>query len=68
MFKHVNETVFPFIKSLHNGQDVLYSEYMRDTTFMIPKPSLLQEVVSIIDEIGIAEKPEIQGDIYEHHL
>src|SRR2546427_3197643 len=68
MFKHVNETVFPFIKNLRNGSDVLYSRYMRDATFMIPKPSLVQEAVSIIDEIEIGEKPDIQGDIYEHLL
>jgi len=69
MFKHVNEVVFPFIKNLHNGSDVLYSEYMKDATFMIPKPSLLQEAVSIIDDIKIVgEKPDIQGDIYEHLL
>jgi type I restriction enzyme M protein len=68
MFKHVGEIVFPFIKNLHNGTDVLYSEYMKDATFMIPKPGLLQEAVSIIDEIEIGEKPDIQGDIYEHLL
>ncbi|SRR6266487_501103 len=68
MFKHVNEVVFPFIKNLHNGTDVLYSGYMKDATFMIPKPSLLQEAVSIIDEIEVGEKPDIQGDLYEHLL
>src|SRR2546425_36878 len=68
MYKHVSEVVFPFIKNLHNGTDVLYSEYMKDATFMIPKPSLLQEAVSIIDEIEIGERPDIQGDIYEHLL
>jgi type I restriction enzyme M protein len=69
MFKHVNEVVFPFIKKLHNGSDVLYSEYMKDAAFMIPKPSLLEEAVSIIDDIKIVgEKPDIQGDIYEHLL
>src|SRR2546426_4529292 len=68
MYKHVSEVVFPFIKNLRNGSDVLYSRYMRDATFMIPKPSLVQEAVSIIDEIEIGEKPDIQGDIYEHLL
>jgi len=69
MFKHVMDVVFPFIKDLHNGQDVLYSRYMKDATFMIPKASLLQEAVSILDEVGIVgEKPDIQGDIYEHLL
>jgi type I restriction enzyme M protein len=68
MYKHVSEVVFPFIKNLQNGQEVLYSRYMRDATFMIPKASLLQEAVSIIDEIEIGERPDIQGDIYEHVL
>jgi type I restriction enzyme M protein len=69
MFKHVSEVVFPFIKNLRNGSDVLYSEYMKDATFIIPKASLLQEAVSIIDDIKVVgEKPDIQGDIYEHLL
>src|SRR5438034_1138351 len=68
MYKHVSETVFPFIKYLHDGEEVLYSRYMRDATFMIPKASLVQEAVSIIDEIEIGERPDIQGDIYEHLL
>jgi type I restriction enzyme M protein len=68
MYKHVSEVVFPFIKNLHNGEDVVYALYMRDATFMIPKASLLQEAVSIIDEIKIGERPDIQGDIYEHLL
>ncbi len=68
MYKHVSEVVFPFIKNLHDGDEVLYSKYMRDATFMIPKPSLVQEAVSIIDEIEIGERPDIQGDIYEHLL
>src|SRR3989449_3088394 len=68
MYKHVSEVVFPFIKNLHNGEEVLYSRYLRDATFMIPKASLVQEAVSIIDEIEIGERPDIQGDIYEHLL
>jgi type I restriction enzyme M protein len=68
MFKHVSEVVFPFIKNLHNGEDVVYAQYMHDAAFMIPKASLLQEAVSIIDEIKIGERPDIQGDIYEHLL
>jgi type I restriction enzyme M protein len=68
MYKHVGEVVFPFIKNLTNGGEVLYSQYMKDATFMIPKASLLQEAVSIIDEIEIADRPDIQGDVYEHLL
>ena len=68
MYKHVNEVVFPFIKKMHDGEDVLYSQYMRDATFMIPKASLLQEAVALIDEINLGERPDIQGDVYEHLL
>src|SRR3989442_2809101 len=68
MYRHVSEVVFPFIKNLHNGDEVLYSRYMRDATFMIPKASLVQEAVSIIDEIEIGESPDIQGDNYENLL
>jgi len=68
MYKHVSETVFPFIKTLQGDEDTLYYQYMKDATFMIPKPSLLQEAVALIDEINIGERPDIQGDIYEHLL
>lgn len=68
MFRHVTDVVFPFIKNLQNGEDILYSQYMKDATFMIPKPSLLQEAVSLLGGIEIGEKPDVQGDIYEHLL
>ncbi len=69
MLKHVQEVVFPFIKNLTNGDDVLYSQYMKDAVFVIPKASLLQEAVAIIDEMNITERnQDTQGDIYEHLL
>jgi type I restriction enzyme M protein len=68
MYKHVTQSVFPFIKELHNGEDTVYSKAMKDATFMIPKPSLLQEAVALVDEINIGERPDVQGDIYEHLL
>jgi type I restriction enzyme M protein len=68
MYKHVSEAVFPFIKKLHDGDEVLYSRYMQDAVFMIPKASLLQEAVTIIDAIEIKDRPDVQGDIYEHLL
>ncbi len=69
MLKHVSEVVFPFIKNLTNGDDVLYSQYMKDAMFVIPKASLLQEAVAIIDEMNITERnQDTQGDIYEHLL
>jgi len=68
MYKHVAEIVFPFIKQLHNGEDTVYAKAMKDATFMIPKPSMLQEAVALLDEINIGERPDVQGDIYEHLL
>jgi type I restriction enzyme M protein len=69
MLKHVQLEVFPFIKELHNGDDTLYSQYMKDANFVIPKASLLQEAVAIIDEMNITERnQDTQGDIYEHLL
>lgn len=69
MLKHVGNVVFPFIKNLHDGEDVLFSQYMKDAVFIIPKPSLLQEAVSIIDELNItSQNQDTQGDIYEHLL
>ncbi|MFC1786810.1 N-6 DNA methylase [Halobacteriota archaeon] len=69
MLDHVRNVVFPFIKNLHNGENALYSEYMKDAVFLIPKPSLLQEAVSIIDELNItSQNIDTQGDIYEYLL
>ena len=69
MLKHVQVVVFPFIKELHNGDETLYSQYMRDANFIIPKASLLQEAVAIIDEMNITERnQDTQGDIYEYLL
>ena len=63
MLSHVQQKVFPFIKNLHNGDDVLYSKYMKDAVFVIPKASLLQEAVAIIDEMNITERnQDTQGD------
>jgi type I restriction enzyme M protein len=69
MLNHVQIAVFPFIKQLHNGDDTLYSQYMKDAVFVIPKASLLQEAVAIIDEMNITERnQDTQGDIYEYLL
>lgn len=69
MLKHVGDVVFPFIKNIHDGEKTLFSEHMKDAVFIIPKPSLLQEAVSIIDELNItAQNKDTQGDIYEYLL
>ena len=68
MLEHVSTIVFPFIKELSNSKSS-YSRYMKDAVFMIPKPSLLQESVSILDDINISSRStDLQGDIYEYLL
>jgi type I restriction enzyme M protein len=69
MLKHVSTIVFPFIQNISVGDDAIYSKNMKDATFMIRKPSLLQEAVSIFDELDITnQNQDTQGDIYEHLL
>ncbi len=68
MLAHVRDKVFPFIKNL-KGEDSLYSRAMRDAVFIIPRASLLQEAVKIIDDLNItSQNQDIQGDLYEYLL
>ena len=69
MLVHVKDEVFPFIQTLQNGENTLFAKHMKDAIFMIPKPSLLQEAVTIIDDLNIAaQNQDTQGDIYEYLL
>jgi hypothetical protein len=69
MLKHVRDVVFPFIKNIHDGEKTLFSQHMKDAVFIIPKPSLVQEAVGIIDELDISgQTSDMQGDIYEYLL
>lgn len=69
MINHVREVVFPFIKNIHDGEKTLFSQHMKDAVFVIPKPTLLQEAVGIIDELNIsAQSADVQGDLYEYLL
>ena len=69
MILHVRDNVFPFLKSIQKGNDGEFSKQMQDAIFLIPKPSLLQEAVSIIDELNItARNQDTQGDLYEYLL
>ncbi len=66
---HVRDKVFPFLKSIQKGNDGEFSKQMQEAIFMIPKPSLLQEAVKIIDDLNItARNQDIQGDLYEYLL
>src|SRR6266516_1910294 len=77
MLDHVRDNVFPFIKTLQDGGQV-FTHYMQDAVFIIPKPSLLVEAVGIIDDIYAELERErqqagqtfqdVQGDLYEHLL
>jgi type I restriction enzyme M protein len=69
MLPHVRDKVFPFIKTLHDGEKSLFSHAMKDAVFIIPKPSLLQEAVQLIDDMHISsQNTDTQGDIYEYLL
>jgi len=69
MLDHVKDVVFPFIKNIRNGENTLFAKHMKDAIFMIPKASLLQEAVTIIDDVNIAaQNQDTQGDIYEYLL
>jgi len=77
MLGHVRDEVFPFVRSL-GGEDRPFAKYMQDAVFIVPKPSLLVEAVSIIDEIYDEIEHErqaegqtfhdTQGDLYEYLL
>ncbi|MDA3941723.1 MAG: N-6 DNA methylase [Spirochaetia bacterium] len=74
MLSHVQMKVFPFLKQL-NGNESPFTEHMRNAVFIIPKPSLLVEAMSTIEEIfeeiekdanqGGQAFQDIQGDVYE---
>jgi type I restriction enzyme M protein len=76
MLRHVQMKVFPFIKQL-NGSNTMFTKHMEDAVFIIPKPSLLVEAVSIIDRLYEEIERQIQsgqmfhdtqGDMYEFLL
>ncbi|HEV8355604.1 MAG TPA: class I SAM-dependent DNA methyltransferase [Gemmatimonadales bacterium] len=77
MLEHVRDYVFPDIKTLENGGQV-FTRYMQDAVFMIPKASLLVEAVGIVDELYAELERErqeagqnfqdVQGDLYEYLL
>lgn len=73
MLMHLQIKVFPFIKSLNSGETP-FAQHMKDAVFIIPKPSLLVEAISIIDNIYKEIESEniqgqtfhdTQGDMYE---
>jgi type I restriction enzyme M protein len=66
MFTVVSEHVFPFLRTL-GGDDSTYGHHMKDARFTIPKPSLLAQVVDLIDKVPMEER-DTKGDLYEYML
>jgi len=60
MLSHVQTRVFPFIKQI-NGKNSTFAEYMADAVFIIPKPTLLVEAVTIIDALYTEIEKESSG-------
>ncbi|RIV25471.1 SAM-dependent DNA methyltransferase [Fibrisoma montanum] len=57
--------VFDFIRNL--GQGSSFSRYMRGATFMIQTPRLLDQVVSLLDNVQMNDR-DTKGDVYEYLL
>jgi type I restriction enzyme M protein len=74
MLNHVQLKVFPFLKTL-NGDESPFTHHMKNAVFIIPKPALLVEAMSTIEDIfaeiekdaneGGQAFQDIQGDVYE---
>jgi len=68
MLKHVRDKVFDFLRNL-GSETSSFTQHMQDAVFAIPKASLLQEAVKIIDDMHISEQNiDVQGDLYEYLL
>lgn len=69
MLPFVRDTVFQFLRGLGFSNDNAYAKNMSDATFIIQKPSLLQEAVKIIEDMHISDQnADVQGDLYEYLL
>ena len=68
MIRHVRDVVFDFLRNL-GSETSAFTQHMQDAVFIIPKASLLQEAVKIIDDLHISEQNmDVQGDLYEYLL
>lgn len=66
MYERVRDQVFPFIKNLHDA-DSTFAQHMKDAIFMIPKASVLDQVVQLIDQLDLHDR-DTNGDLYEYML
>lgn len=61
MFEIVDEHVFPFLRTLANGN------HMKDARNGIPTPALLAKVVDKLDHVPMQDR-DTKGDVYEYML
>ncbi|MFT4034433.1 MAG: class I SAM-dependent DNA methyltransferase [Patulibacter sp.] len=66
MFDVVASRVFPWLQGL-GGEGSTYAEHMKGARFTIPKASLLDQVVTMIDDLPTHER-DTSGDLYEYML
>lgn len=66
MYEVVSDHVFPFLRTL-GGDESTYAHHMKDARFTIPKASLLQTVVDLLDKIPMEDR-DTKGDLYEYML
>jgi len=59
-------SAFDFMKQV-GGNGSTFSQYMKDATFMIPTPRLLDKTVQMIDTIDMKDR-DTKGDLYEYLL
>ena len=65
MLAHVRDVVFPWLKSDLAAKGELFAQAMKDAVFIIPKGSLMVEMVSTIDKLyELIEKEEQKGQAF----
>ena len=70
MFATVRDQVFPFIKTMGQGdeeEDTTYSHHMKDAMFTMQSPRVLSSVVDQLDSIDMSDA-DTKGDLYEYML
>jgi type I restriction enzyme M protein len=59
-------SVFEHMKQVGSSAGV-FAEYMKDATFVLPTPRLLDQLVQMIDKIKMNDR-DTKGDVYEYLL
>jgi type I restriction enzyme M protein len=65
MFPLVRDELFAFLKDEIGAKGI--GQYLKDAQFLIPKPSLLAEAVSMISALPL-QSGDTKGDLYEYLL